>query len=382
MILNENPKPLDLPGGGGSGSAPIASINFYSDPGFTVLIADFDYRDTVYVKIVANDFTAVTYTLTVNNQSNTEIEIQKNGTGEFTYQSLFAGAITFRGEAENIGLETIGESKVINVDDLSDNTVAAEFIYQHNAETGLTMAATQRSAITTLVKNLDGDGTFNSSQFLPRLIAQGSKLYPYCPVDNSTANANAYKMCLIDPSANLTFINFVSGDFTPNGVTGGATKQAATGITAQRYLAQKTGFHAYSRSNTTPTGTQVLGNSSGGNLEFWLRDSGQCYTKINSVTYTNAAVADSLGLFSSSIKIGTSTQIYKRGVLVTTGGPVLTPPTANEIYLHSGGSTNYETRQIAGYCLGFTPETANEWADWEELWTRYQTNVITGGRQV
>jgi hypothetical protein len=214
------------------------------------------------------------------------------------------------------------------------------------------------------------------------MVAQGSKFYPYCPVDNSTANANAYKMCLINPSANLTFTNFVAGDFVANGLTGGATKQASTGVAMNAYLAQRTGFHAYCRTNSATSGLQALGNGTGGNLEFWCRDSGQSYMKINSASYTNAAVADSLSLFSSSVKIGTSTQIYKRGVLVTTGAAVSAAPNSADIKLHSGGGVNYETRQFAGFCVGFTPETANEWADWYQLWQTYQTNVITGGRHV
>jgi hypothetical protein len=379
MILNENPKPLDQPGGGG-GSAAAATINFYSDSGYTILITDFDYRDTVYIEVATTGaFVPVTYTLTVNNQANTEIEIQKNGTGQFTYQALFAGTITFRGEAENGASETIGETIDIDVDDLSDDTFAAEFIYQHNVATGLTMAAVQRTAITTLSKNLNGDGTFNSSQFLPRMIEQGSKFYPYCPVDNSTANNNAYKMNLIDPSDNLTFVNFVAGDFTPQGLIGGATKKASTGLSTNRFLTYQIGHHVYCRTNSTAD-LCIMGDSYA-SLQLWLRTPAlNSHVALNSAG-ANIAVADSLGLASISQIFGEGIKLRKRGVVIGTlsaGGTV----SSNEIFLHCAGSTYFDTRQAAGFCLGFTPLTANEWADWEELWTRYQTNVITGGRQV
>ena len=339
-----------------------------------------NYASSLTITATPTGITPTSYTFFITNTAG-ESFIVTQASNVYAYTVLIAGTLTVSVIATD-GTSDVGADAQFTCDNLSTVTKAAEFIYAHNNATGLTMASVQRSAITTLVNNLNGSGTTNSSQFLARMVAQGSKFYPYCPVDNSTANANAYKMCLINPLVNLTFTNFVAGDFTANGLTGGATKQASTGVAMNAYLAQRTGFHAYCRTNSATAGLQAIGNGGGGNLEFWLRDSGQCYIKINSATYTNAAVADSLALFSSSVKIGTSAQIYKRGVLVTTGAAASAAPSSADIKLHSGGGVNYETRQFAGFCIGFTPETTNEWADWYQLWQTYQTNVITGGRHV
>lgn len=340
-----------------------------------------NYASSLTITATPSGISPTTYTFFVTNTVGECFMVTQAG-NVYAYTVLIAGTLKVSIVGTD-GSNDVGADAPFTCDNLSTITKAAEFIYAHNNATGLTMASVQRSAITTLVNNLNGSGTTNSSQFLARMVAQGSKFYPYCPVDNSTANANAYKMCLINPSANLTFTNFVAGDFTSNGLTGGATKQASTGVAMNAYLAQRTGFHAYCRTNSATGGLQAIGNGVSGGLEFWLRDGGQCYVKINNAsTYTNAAVADSLALFSSSVKIGTSTQIYKRGVLVTTGAAAASMPSSADIKLHSGGGVNYETRQFAGFCIGFTPETTNEWADWYQLWQTYQTNVITGGRHV
>jgi hypothetical protein len=242
------------------------------------------------------------------------------------------------------------------------------------------MASIQRSAITTLVNNLNGSGTTNSSKFLARMVAQGSKFYPYCPVNDSTANANAYKMCLIDQSTNLTFINFVSGDFTPQGLAGGSGKKASTVQATNRFLTSQTGHHVYCRTNSTAD-LCMMGDSYA-SLQLWLRTPAlSSYVSLNTSGGGTIAVADTLGLTSISQIFEEGTKLRKRGVVIGTlsaGGFV----SSNKIFLHCAGSAYFDTRQSAGFCLGFTPLTANEWADWEELWTRYQTNVITGGRQV
>jgi hypothetical protein len=187
-------------------------------------------------------------------------------------------------------------------------------------------------------------------------------------------------MCLIDQSTNLTFINFVSGDFTPQGLTGGSGKKASTVQATNRFLTSQTGHHVYCR--TSSSADLCMMGDSYASLQLWLRTPAlSAYVSLNTSGGGTIAVADTLGLASISQIFGEGTKLRKRGVVIGTlsaGGTV----SSNEIFLHCAGSTYFDTRQAAGFCLGFTPLTANEWADWEELWTRYQTNVITGGRQV
>jgi hypothetical protein len=360
----------------------VAKIQFYSDPGYTVLISDIDYRDTVYIEVVTTGpFVPVTYTLTVNNQANTEIQIQKNGTGLFVYQSLFAGLVSFRGEAEDLGLETIGERKDINVDDLSDDTVAAEFIYQHNVLTTATMAATQRAAITGFVKRLKGNGTFNSSDLLTRFQTMRGRIVPYCPIDDTTANAAAYSMDIIAPLDPLIFVNFVAGDITPQGVIGGTSKYLRSSRAMSDWLNTSVAIHAYSRTNFA---NSRLAFGNGSTLQFYPREGTVSYIALNSGLSGGITNPSTTGLLSASTIVGGLNQVRRAGTLVGSAsfGPNTTSNTT-EITFHSSSTSLYDNnRQYAGFAAGPPPLTSNEWADWNEAWTWYQTNVITGGRQV
>jgi hypothetical protein len=336
-----------------------------------------NYASSLTITVTPSGLTPTSYTFFITNTVG-EYFMVTQASNVYAYTVLITGSLKVSVVATD-GTNDVGADASFTCDNLSTVTKAAEFIYAHNTATGLTMASVQRSAITTLVNNLNGSGTANGSQFLARMVAQGSKFYPYCPVDDSTANANAYKMCLIDPSANLTFINFVSGDFTPQGLIGGVTKKAGTGLSMQTWITFQTGFHVYSRTNSA-LDLCMIGDSYA-NLEIWLKSGANSHIRI-CTNYLTIAVADSLGLTSASLNFGEGIKLRKRGALIGTGGNVNILPSANEIFLHCAGSAYFDTRQASGFCLGFTPITANEWADWEELWTRYQTNVITGGRQV
>jgi hypothetical protein len=356
--------------GSGGGSAPSLSIALSDDTP--------NFGDSVTITVTPTGLTPTSYTFFITNTEG-ESFIVTQASNVYAYTVLIADKLKVSVVATD-GTNDVGADVPFTCDNLSTITKAAEFIYQHNNATGLTMASVQRSAITTLVNNLNGSGTTNSSQFLARMVAQGSRFYPYCPVDDSTANAAAYKMCLINPLANLTFINFVSGDFTPQGLIGGAGKKASTDLATYRFLTYQIGHHVYCRTNSNADLCMMGDNYA--SLQLWLRTPTlSSYVSLNTSGGGLIAVADTLGLTSISQIFGEGTKLRKRGVVIGTLGAGLTV-SSNKIFLHTAGSAYFDTRQAAGFCLGFTPLTANEWADWEELWTRYQTNVITGGRQV
>jgi hypothetical protein len=258
---------------------------------------------------------------------------------------------------------------------------AQAFIDAHNTATGSTMNAIQQSAIIGFVERLKGTGTTNGSDLFGSFGL--TAIYPYCPIDDSTANANAYKLNLINPAANvITFTNFVAGDFLPTGVSGGGTKIADTGIGIDAAAYNDYVFSFYSRDAGASGRAMGALNTAGSRA----LDSGF----IGATTYVNFyrfgssftdTIVNTQGLFTESFE-----NQYRNTTQFATRTSDNVTLDNKSIFLHSrnfrGAANAASSNEFAGFAIGTSNFTAAAFQDWFEAWDWYQTNVITGGRNV
>lgn len=75
--------------------------------------------------------------------------------------------------------------------------IAQNFITAHELATGLTMGATQQTAINGYIDRLSGNGTLHGTDLLTMFIQYGTTLMPCCPSNDSTASAVGYELDLL-----------------------------------------------------------------------------------------------------------------------------------------------------------------------------------------
>lgn len=262
---------------------------------------------------------------------------------------------------------------------------ALAFILAHEASTGLSMGGVQKSAINNLYRRLKGQGTTHGSNLHSMAVTNGARIFPLCPTDNTTASANAYKLDLVSNGANSgTYNNFVSGDFTPQGVIGGATKFFNSGINATNYSLTNVSYGCYIRSNISSNIQGDFGND--GRISLYPRNvSNLILVRVNDVTNGATGNSDSRGFYIIS-KNGTNKYFSKNGVKKSLPSVTLVS-NANSIFFHGLYASpttvsNPSSRQLSMYIMGLDDLTANQTQDFYEAVQNYQTEVITGGRQV
>lgn len=262
---------------------------------------------------------------------------------------------------------------------------ALVFIGNHEANTGASMGSVQKTAINNFYKRLKGIGTPHNSNLHAMAVTNGARIYPLCPINDSTANALAYELDMVSNGVNKgVYNNFVSGDFTPQGAIGGTTKFFNSGINATNYSLTNVSYGCYIRSNISSNIQADFGND--GRVSLYSRNvSNLIVTRVNDVTNSATGNSDSRGLFIIS-KNGT-TKYYSKNASKLTLSSVLPVSNANSIYFHglyASPSTvaNPSSRQLAMYIVGLDDLTVNQTQDLYEAVQNYQTEVITGGRQV
>jgi hypothetical protein len=260
---------------------------------------------------------------------------------------------------------------------------ALAFIAAHEAATGLTMGEVQKLAILGFVDRLKGNGTVNGSDIWSLMIARGSYLFPLTPIDDTTANASAYNLDLISASSVGTFINFVGADFTPNGVIGGTGKKFATGVTTDSYGARNFGYGVYCRTNSRNNSFYEVGNGGGFRCTMALRVlANQFQSRVNDSGFLSVQPnTDSRGFYISQSHPALGGDSYKNGVFINFSALAGNGTNTNSFDFHAY-LTLYSTRELSMYLLGLPYLSANEQADLYEAVQWYQTNVITGGRNV
>lgn len=267
------------------------------------------------------------------------------------------------------------------------DTDALAFIAAHEANTGLTMGSVQKIAVNNRYKRYKNIiPTPNGSDLWTVLNAPATKprIWIHCPIDDATANASAYQIEFISKTPLGTFNNFVAGNFTPQGVIGGSTKYFDSGITANSYPQTSVGFGVYCRTNSSTTTLEVGSNS--GSFYFFTKNGTTFGWRINDTTSSSVVVADSLGLFVAQ-RSGTNKQAYKNGASIASVTVTSAAPATLNIFFHAGnnGTTPQvleSARQLSGYFAGLPFLTANEMSDLYWIEQLYQTEIITGGRQV
>jgi len=265
------------------------------------------------------------------------------------------------------------------------------FIAAHEAATGLPMGLTQKQAVCGFVSRLMGVGTTNSSDLWTLFLAKGTLIHPLTPVNNTTANASAYSMELMSASSIGIYVNFVSGDFTPTGVIGGSTKYFDSSKTPNNFSLNSQLHGAYINSGATVSAIQYVFGSIGSSntmLQFRTGSPSTAYATQNSNSFHSSGLDFNSLWFSGR---NNSTQQFYQVDLVTPeteGKTSAAQSTAYNIYFHGANSSGTlslpaSDLSLAMYFLNMPSNlNAAQRTDLLEAVQWYQTNVITGGRNV
>ena len=265
---------------------------------------------------------------------------------------------------------------------------ALDFITAHETATGVSMDQIQKDGICGFVDRLKGNGTTNSSDLWTAFTNAGSRIFPLAPSSNSVSSADACRMELITQTQRGTYINFVAGDFQPNGVTGGSTKIFRCGNAPLDYPADDLGFGFYivsgGGSNTFPCGVDAGGGANR-----------QTIIDYPTLTNSSAQVQDADGLQITvarpttgmyyAQRSGTTKEHYVDNTqLFSLTSSFSTTRTAFEMGFHAYNRANTplveSTTTLGMYVYGAPYLSSTEYADFIESITWYQQNIITGGR--
>lgn len=257
---------------------------------------------------------------------------------------------------------------------------AQTFITAHETDTGVSMNVIQQAAINGFVTRLKGMGTTNSTNFWSGAFNVTS-IYPYCPSNDSTASAAGYKLDLLRVN-DITYTNFIAGDFTPTGVSGGTGKIANTGIDVDAAAYNDYMMSFYSRDLSASGAAMGALNAAGSRALDPRFSAATTYANFrrNTAAFT-AAITNTQGLFTES-----EASRYRNTTQFDTTASINSLLDNKDIFLHSrnfnGAANAASSNEFAGFAVGTKNFTAAAIQDWFECWDWYQTNVITGGRNV
>lgn len=293
------------------------------------------------------------------------------------------------GNTSNISFNVAVEN-VSGSDNDTSNTIAQ--IFDADAEDAVDVGditgSRQQAALNQLAINLKGEGQTNTGSplnvwnylvFLP----------PYSPKDDTTSDATSFAVNLIDRTRNLTFVGFVSGDFSINGLTGGAGKYALTGYTPSGDFDQNnSGLDGYSRTQSTNNGCAMgCSDASYANgFYLYIRNAGnQGFSRMNDSTDLSPTITDSRGMFSTGRTASNAKNFRQNGVVVGSAATVSTALSTREIVLHAinrGGTiTEFDNRQFAGF-VGREGLSQPLMDYIYECWQIYQSECTPLGREV
>jgi hypothetical protein len=271
---------------------------------------------------------------------------------------------------------------------------ALSFISAHETSTGLPMGLTQKFAIQGFVLRLKGIGTTNGTDIWTTAKSNGGRLWPLCPTDDTTANADGYKVELITASPLGEYVNFLPGDFTPTGAIGGAGKYFDTNTRYRQVNADLFGISVYARTYDTTNfatyiGSYAITTSTSAVYSTAIRqgssDTDMRYAVnagLDAVTTTSQPV----GLFTAQrLSVGNQT-FYINGVQVDSKTRSRIVSQDYNTYAHALNNTDVvqseSTAELALYCTNWRSMGVVGLVDFNEAIQWYQTNVITGGRNV
>jgi hypothetical protein len=308
------------------------------------------------------------------------------------------GAFTVKVEAtDGVGVG-IGQTTGTQSGDVD----ATAFITAFNTNTGASMDAVQQTAVFNAVQGLKGEGlTFNCKRLWDALVAGDARWYPYCPIDDSTANALAYQMELFTASAAGTFVGFVAGDFTPQELIGGAGKYLDTGISPNDYPQDGIFAATYNREESLAANTAFFGASPSADVAsndavyilsiFSGRLSGNCNG--GSGSNYRSSIASGVNSQTGVVGVFRTTSFDQRGLVTNelrgdsaqNANPFSVLPTTQTFYLHGGNGSSGLSRASAAPLCGFISAPVTNLSEIDQLkfvFNRFQAEAITGGRDV
>lgn len=272
---------------------------------------------------------------------------------------------------------------------LDSNALA--FIAAHESATGVAMGSIQKQAINNLFLRLKGKIANPNGSVLYPLISSNSKIWIHAPSTDAVASLAGFNIELFSATSLGTFNNFVSGDVLPTGLTGNTTtKYFDAGQTMASFPQNSVSIGAYLRGNATAS--YEVGGAYDGSSFTSLTVRAATGTKYGiavnrSLGIANFSSANSLGLAMIERTSSTTQNIYKAGNLLGISAFIsVVPSGTRNVYFHgrnnNGTAAAFCPLQLSGYKLIGTALTANQHSDFGWIIQNYNTEIITGGRQV
>jgi len=273
---------------------------------------------------------------------------------------------------------------------LDSNALA--FITAHESATGVSMGGVQKNAINNLFLRLKGIIPNPNGSNLYSTISSNSKIWIHAPSTNSVASLNGFNIELFSAASLGTFNNFVSGDALPTGLTGNTTtKYFDAGITMASFPQNSACIGVYLRGNATAF-YEVGGAYDGTSLTLLIvrnATASKYGIAVNrNLATSNFSSADSLGLAIAERNNSTNLHIYKAGSLVGFAPSIasVAPLGTRNVYFHArnniGTAAAFCPIELSGYKLIGTALTSNQHSDFGWIIQNYNSEIITGGRQV
>jgi hypothetical protein len=268
---------------------------------------------------------------------------------------------------------------------------ALTFIAAHEAASLTTMDTLQRTAINNMYLRLKGWDTSNGSDLWSLFDNTKHAIYPYAPSSDTAASAGGYSLNMVDPSAfTITWVNFVPDDFLPSGLAGnGTSKYGRTGVNILNVIGTwDFGVDVYLRNQANRSDSNAGGFLAATPYHGMDHTPYYSATDISYIGNTTVGYGTTqptrTGLMSIQ-RSGTTQTKHRNGVQYDSRAVTGILPSI-EIYIHArnyGGAANfYSQRNIAGIAASRPHFTAAQMADWSEIWEKYNTEIITGGRNV
>jgi hypothetical protein len=269
---------------------------------------------------------------------------------------------------------------------------ALEFITNWETNTTVVMQETQRLAVDELYRGLKGLNTVNGTDFLTDAKTRGAIILPMVPLNNTQANALAYELDAVSNGVyKTTFVGWTGGQISADGVLSATNgRNIQSGKNPSNYDRDSVLVGGYARNNVRVNAFDYGCRDSAGTVVWGRVRTGTDgeISRINSENTSDSIESlDSRGLIVHQRISSSLTQIIRNSTILNTQSVAVRNPSERELYfygaLDASGVLNFINRQYCLFYYGLKHlDTQEEIDDWYELWQRFQTNIILGGRQV
>jgi hypothetical protein len=277
--------------------------------------------------------------------------------------------------------------RIINIGGsfLSLDPDALAFITNWEANTGVTMQQRQRDAVIELYAGLKGQNTVNSTDFWTIATTNNAKIFPLVPLTDTAANALSYELEMVSNGVlKGSYVGFSSGDFTQFGVIGGTGKYFNPFVNIPNDF-DITNFLIGTYCRTNSGDSTLDWGQNGRYYSFRRLATNVLRFRMSNTGDINQTNNDSSGLISEQA-IGTTKRSMRNTAFLGSNAQANDPAAASGLLFHAynlDSPSSFSTRQLCTYYVGMNGFSLQSILnDWYELWQRYQTNVIDGGRQV